>query len=595
MASLVFLLLPLLILAVAWPAQGAVPGWSGTGPLAGAREYHTTTLPPNGKVLVAGGSSSGWLNSAAVYDPATGTWSPTANNLTTARDRHTATLLPNGKVLVAGGMTTGFAHLNSAELYDPATNSWTTVGAGTMSKARSEHTATLLPNGKVLVAGGVNDVSPYWLNSAELYDPATGNWTTALTFTSGRRNHTATLLPNGKVLVAGGEGSPGGGTVLSSAVLYTPSYTGGAGAWAAAGSLGTGRRNHTATLLPNGKVLAAGGYDSGGTALSSAELYTPADTGAGSWTTSGAGTLVTGRGSHTAALLPNGKVLVAGGYGGGYLSSAELYDPATGWTTSGAGTLATGRIRHTATLLPNGKVLVAGGENVTGSYLNSAELYTPMDWKPTAAPLNSARSGHTATLLGNGQVLAAGGQWASGFLNSAEVYDPASGIWSATATNLTTARGYHTATLLPNGKVLVAGGSGSDVLASAELYDPANPTTPWSSGNAMTGARYLHTATLLPNGKVLVAGGSGEDTRLNSAQLYNPSTNSWSSGGTMSTARSAHTATLLPNGKVLVAGGLGTSVPLASAELRPGCRELDHRGRRHLDLCPPFAHGHLVA
>ena len=340
------------------PCAGDSGVFANTGSLATARRYHTTTLLPNGKVLVAGGVNSGnALVSAELYDPASGTWTATGS-LATARYHHTATLLPNGKVLVAGGFDSSGNALASAELYDPASGTWTATGS--LATARGGPTATLLPNGKVLVAGGY-DGSGY-LASAELYDPASGTWTATGSLVTARQIHTATLLTNGKVLVAGGGNNP---TVVASAELYDPA----SGTWTATGSLATARSGHTATLLPNGKVLVAGGND-GSNALASAELYDPAS---GTWTATGS--LATARYGHTATLLPNGKVLVTGGINNsGTLASAELYDPASGtWTATGS--LATARRNHTATLLPNGKVLVAGGLDSSLHALASAELY----------------------------------------------------------------------------------------------------------------------------------------------------------------------------------------------------------------------------
>ncbi len=224
----------------------------------------------------------------------------------TARGEHTATLLPSGKVLVAGGFDLSNA-LSSAELYDPVTGTWTATGS--MSTARYDHTATLLPNGQALVAAGTDsDFRP--LRSAELYDPASGTWTATGSMVAARGRHTATLLPSGKVLVAGGFNG------LSSAELYDPA----SGTWSATGSMGTARFDHTATLLPSGEVLVAGGYNFNDGYLSSAELYDPAS---GTWSATGG--MGTARAQHTATLLPNGKVLVAGGSNGVALSSAELY------------------------------------------------------------------------------------------------------------------------------------------------------------------------------------------------------------------------------------------------------------------------------
>src|SRR5436190_17672226 len=290
---------------------------------------------------------------------------------------HTCRILSRRGFLPAAALLTGF--FVGASPKAEAQSGW--IPTGSMSDGRSSHTATLLPNGKVLVAGGRDFVTGR--SSAELYDPATGTWTTTGSLTTALFAHTATLLPSGKVLVAGGGGAP------SSAELYEPS----SGTWATTGSLATGRVFHTATLLPNGKVLVAGGWpaSSGGPdpppSVSSAELYDPA---AGTWTTTGS--LATGRDIPTATLLPNGRVLVAGGSstaGGSPLSSSELYDPGSGsWTATGS--MAAARKSHTATLLPSGKVLAAGGMG------SSAELYeqfpvadlpiTKTDGQTTASP-----------------------------------------------------------------------------------------------------------------------------------------------------------------------------------------------------------------
>jgi large repetitive protein len=228
--------------------EAKAASWVTTGPLTVARSGHTATLLPNGKVLVAGGYNGSYLSTTELYDPATGTWTATGA-MNTAHEFHTATLLPNGKVLVAGGYNGGYKDLplSSAELYDPASGTWTTIGS--MHNSRGHHTATLLPSGKVLVAagqGGIADV-PY----AELYDPASGTWTATGALVTGHSSHTATLLANGKVLVAGGYNN-------STAELYDPA----SGTWAATGSLITARSSHTATLLPSGKVLVTGGESS---------------------------------------------------------------------------------------------------------------------------------------------------------------------------------------------------------------------------------------------------------------------------------------------------------------------------------------------
>jgi hypothetical protein len=229
--------------------------------------------------------------------------------MATARRDHTATLLPSGQVLVAGG-TSSSGPLASAELYDPVSNTWS--AAGTMVNQRDYHTATLLPSGKVLVAGGTSGAIIF--NAAQLYDPASNSWSAAGSMAVVRYMHTATLLPSGKVLVAGGRNFSGGYPV---AELYDPASN----SWSAAGVMAAPRLYHGATLLPSGQVLIAGGTNATGYPV--AELYDPVGN---RW--SPAGAMPTVRYDHTATLLPSGRVLFAGGTGiSGYLSSAELLDP----------------------------------------------------------------------------------------------------------------------------------------------------------------------------------------------------------------------------------------------------------------------------
>jgi Galactose oxidase, central domain len=329
-----------------------------------------------------------------------GDGSTSTGSMAYQRYNHTATRLLDGRVLVVAGRDVDYGPTSSAELFDPATGIWTTTSSLNNDEAREFHTATLLPNGKVLVAGGIfRGGYTYLAYSAQLYDPINGTWT--LGGPSGFYGHTATLLANGKVLIVGGTGIQGSGP-YSSAILYDPANS----SMSVTGSLGMARYFHTATLLANGKVLVVGGQGTNGTDLTSAELYNPST---GTWTNTGS--LGTARSGHTATLLPNGKVLVVGG------TTAELYNPATG-TWSPTGSPAHGG--DTATLLPNGKVLVVGA--VVGEFgqpLPVAELYDPATgtWSPAASPV-APRAGHTATLLANGRVLLAGG-----FINSAEIYE----------------------------------------------------------------------------------------------------------------------------------------------------------------------------
>jgi hypothetical protein len=531
-------------------------GVASTGSLGAARSWHTATLLPGGKVLVAGGDGgAGSLASAELYDSVTGAFTATGS-MTVPRAYHTATLLRSGKVLIVGGWIFSSVVFASAELYDPAAGTFTATGS--LAGRRFVHTATLLPSGKVLIVGG--DSGSGLAASAELYDPdanaGAGAFTATGTLATPRDWHTATLLPSGKVLVVGGWT---GSSAIASAELYDPEANAGAGAFTSTGALATARYQHTATLLPGGKVLIAGGHDGPGP-LASAELWDPAaSSGAGAFTATGS--LGSARSAQTATLLPGGRVLVAGGSGASALASAELYDPVAGTFTT-TGSLAIARYLHTATLLPGGKVLIAGGWTGT-SATASAELYDPIGGRFTATgSLTTARSWQTATLLPSGKVLIAGG-WRA--LASAELYDAVTGTFTATG-SLGAGRDAHTATLLRSGKVLIVGGYAMPAfLASAELYDPATGT--FTTTGSLATARAQQTATLLPSGKVLIVGGYGPFAPLASAELYDPATGTFTTTGSLPIARGQHTATLLPGGTVLIAGGGDQSGALASTEL----------------------------
>jgi hypothetical protein len=334
------------------------------------------------------------------------------------RFRHGATLLPSGRVLVAGGNAgTDAQPTASAQLF-LAPSTW--IPAASMAQARYLHTQTLLSDGRVLVAGG----HPGPVASAEIYDPATDTWTAAAPMNRARAQHTASLLKDGRVAVVGG--LPGPETGLADVEIYDPA----ANTWTLVAPLNLGRYDHAAVVLGDGRLLIIGG-NSGTDQISTCEVYDPA---LNLWILSVS--LTRRRQLPTTALLPDGKVLVAAGFSYDLGLTAELIDPANPSGTLPAGSLLQDRYNQSGAVLSDGRVLIVGGYGTPNSGpLASAELYDPAanSWSAVGS-MSVARYFHSATTLSNGRVVIVGGIGIQPYPSAAEVW-----LWADTVPPVITA------------------------------------------------------------------------------------------------------------------------------------------------------------
>jgi hypothetical protein len=356
----------------------------------------TATLLPDGRVLFLDVISK-------IYDPATGRLA-NASLPPTGRVLDSATLLQDGKVLIAGGSVNNKT-VATADVYDPATDTYQPTGP--MAHKRAAHSATRLADGRVLITGGgkvdtdpADAGTPTKFPAPEIYDPTSGTFGPASEMGTPRVLQTATLLKDGRVLVTGGAGEPkkkgGQGKVLASTELYDPTTD----TWSPSGDMSTPRAYHTATTLADGRVLIAGGVsttdglskaDATDPAPKSAEIYDPA-----SGTFAPVDALVAARIGHSATLLPDGHVLLAGGYDQAskdhpFAATAELFDPVTG-TSAATGEMTTGLAFHASSPTADGRVILAGlpyealqgimttssGSATNADFMSSAEVYDPV-------------------------------------------------------------------------------------------------------------------------------------------------------------------------------------------------------------------------
>lgn len=473
---------------------------------------------------------------AATTDP---TFQALSNQLQTARQGAVAAPLRSGQVLIAGGLDDQGNFLSSAELFDPSTDTFTALtGAGQqLNTARVGAVAAPLPDGKVLIVGGLDSLGNV-LQSAELFDPSNDKFSeltgAGQQLNTARVGAVAAPLPGGKVLIAGGFD---GTNYLQSAEVFDPTNdTFAALTPAGATELQTARQDAVAATLPNGDVLIAGGFD-GANTLQSAELFDPTN----NTFTALAGAsqqLQSARQDAVAVSLDTGHVLIAGGVdnSGNTLQSAELFDPSSdtfiALPTSGSSELQTPLQSAVAAPLPHGQALIAGGEDDTGTVLGNAELMLPAP--PGATVASPAPDGAYA-------------------------------LGQAVATSFTCSEGI--------------GGPG---LSSCDDSTGANT----SSG----GAGHLDTSTLGPHTYTVTA--TSTDGQTGSTQVSytvaaapSASITSPASGATYAVGQSVPTSFTCTEG----AGGPG----LASCDDSVG-NQTTRGGSAHLDTSTPGAHGYTV-
>jgi N-acetylneuraminic acid mutarotase len=545
------------------------------GQMQTGRIRYAMAMLPDGEVLIAGGlvtrsNVATVLASAEIYDPLSQTFRATRGLMNVARDGPTATPLPDGTVLIAGGRGNTNI-LQSVELYVPASDEFVPL-TSQMHDARYFHSATALKDGTVLIAGGVNQQAET-LNTAEIFNPVTRSFADTGDMTTPRNGHVAVRLDEGSVLIAGGDSS---GTDLSSAEIYDPTSK---LFHATTHEMHLPRNYAAASIMPGNLVLIAGGQNSTDV-LSSAEVYDPKQDGFIAISSA----MNAPRFNLFTAALPSGQVLVGGGattpFGSGTIptASVDIFDPGS-FKFRPTGTplhiaRQTFSSQQQAAVLSDGSVLVVSGldfqGNNTGLPVPTGEIYDPvLDTFTVTGGMNNPRAGHTATLLGNGKILITGGANGAGVpLASAEIYDPKSTRLTPTAGPMNVPRAGHAAVRLKSGRVLIVGGGSS---TTAEIYDPASDTFRLTGGELMT-ARVAETATLLANGTVLVAGGLDNfGEALNTAEIYNSITDRFSPANSkMIAARAIHAAALLKGGSVLLVGGSTDSNlthAIASAEI----------------------------
>lgn len=545
------------------PTSGTWAATASTGETTILRINHSAFRLEDGRVLIFGGIPPGGiytnpLTQCLLFDPASGTWTPTGSMI---RDMYgpATTRLPGGRLLVCGGEDIGMAPINICQIYDPGTGSW--AATGSMVSPRSRHGLTVFPDGWALATGGATDWWNRSTKTSELWNPHTGQWQATGSLCWPVMDHSLMALGSGGALNAGGESGYYSDTELTD---FTESFDPRTGQWTFDSFMAFPLRKPPLIPLSDGRVFQVGGignnfgpWDSNEKAWLNAQIYDPA---VSVWTLKTP--LLRSCTSSDAVLLNDGRFLVAGGcaFEGYELHRSGIVDPSTG-TWSDTPPLKKSRYYHRMIRLQDSRVMVLGGTHylpfIGWVAMDSVEIFDPQSgtWSE-AASMKVPRSNHTCTLLADGRVLVSGGSRNS---DAAEIFDPRTGIWTLTGPMV---NGTHdrVATLLPDGRVLVVGGGDNYGISEAEIFNPVTNT--WVATAPMAAYRSGHTATLVGNRVLVVGGPTG-------AEWFDPVAGSWSAGPTPATTRYSHTATLLPDGRLLITSGRETdgNNPIASCEI----------------------------
>ncbi|EYF02893.1 Kelch repeat-containing protein [Chondromyces apiculatus] len=546
--------------------------WTATAsPVSAPAHDREFTLLDDGRVLATGGgraNDEGPVDHqrAEVFDPVLNTWADLPSSMGVDRVHHTATVLRDGRVLLAGGRTEAGISA-SAELFDPRSSTWTQLSTP-MNLPRSRHGATLLLDGRVLVAGSTPEESPAdeSTRTAEIFDPETGTWS-LLHMKADHGEIEVTRLRSGLVLV-----SNTGVSQLSRPEMFDPQSQ----EWTLTPFFPITFYNPRATRLKDGRVLFTSLELSTTSMLLFDERSSPwsllQPMRSPSFTSSSAG--VPGP-----ARLPEGRVLFTAtsyelndaGQKVGALSTPEFFDPETRSWSFTSPPVAPPHEDQTLTRLGDGTILATGGRTLVNTLVSgAAELFEPQlgTWS-LLPPMQTARIRHTATLLDDGRVFVTGGENAGGLQDTAEMFEPGSRTWTSISATMSTGRTLHATTRLGDGRrLLVLGGdTGEGGTSTAEMFDVETQT--WEQLPPMSMPRRNPTAALLEDGRVLVGGGteSAEEGHTSSVELFDPEARTWTLLPPMHAARDAPAATLLGDGRVLVVGGAEGGIESMRAEV----------------------------